>query len=1013
MFTKTGHALVACCLLLSCYADAASAAPPEGIVPEQAYNGLQWRSIGPFRGGRAVTVAGVPGSPNIFYFGAAAGGVWKTIDAGANWTPIFDSVKGTASIGAIAVAPSNPSILYVGTGEGNLRGNVTWGDGLYKSTDAGATWTHIGLSDTRQIGALLVDPHDPNVVLVAAIGHAFGPNTERGVFRTTDGGQTWNRVLYKDDLTGAIDLAADPHDPKIVYAALWQVRRQPWTFTSGGPGSGLYRSKDGGLTWSQLKGGGLPAGILGRIDVAVSPVDSNRVYASIEAKDGGLYRSDDAGTTWRRVSQDGRIRQRAWYFSKIYADTKALDTVYALNTGMLRSVDGGKTFELVPATHGDHHALWIDPNNANSLINANDGGASVSLDGGKTWSTQDNQPTAQFYHVATDHQFHYYVYGAQQDNSNLAIASAADDGVIGPRNWFPAGGGESGFVVPDPRDPDIIYSTAENQYQRFNRHAMQSQSISPDPSENSGHPASELDHRFNWTSPVMLSPHDPDSLYAASEVVWKSTDHGMSWKIISPDLTRNDKSKQTPSGGPLTKDITSVEYYDTIFALAESPLQKGKLWVGTDDGLVQTTEDDGAHWRNATPAQMPPWSTVSMVEPSHYDAASAYIAVDRHRLDDIAPYAWKTTDNGKTWTAIAAGLPAGAVVHAVREDPVRRGLLYAATELGVFVSFDDGAHWATLQKNLPVTPIHDLDVHGDDLVAATHGRAFWILDDLTPLRQAQAGAEAPVLYVPERAVRRYYPDEVNKRGPVGENPPAGAIIDYVLDSAATTELTVDILNAQGELVRHLSSTKTNKEIQPPEWPDRVVPNDLIPAHAGMNRMVWDLRWDDPTQIPGAFYQDEAPRGPIVAPGRYQVRLKLGDKTRTADLIVVADPRVPNSEADIAKKTALALTITHDIDTLHRAVNDIRAARAKLKGVPSAQAQDAKLQQIEEALMQVNMNGSEANLAFPGMLNEQYAGLSGSVEDADTAPTQQQLALYHSLHEKLEAQLAKWRALSPK
>ena len=487
----------------------------------------------------------------------------------------------------------------------------------------------------------------------------------------------------------------------------------------------------------------------------------------------------------------------------------------------------------------------------------------------------------------------------------------------------------------------------------------------------------------------------------------------MSWKIISPDLTRNDKSKQTASGGPLTKDITSVEYYDTIFALAESPLRKGKLWVGTDDGLVQMTEDDGAHWQNVTPAKMPAWSTVSMTEPSHFDAASAYIAVDRHRLDDIAPYAWKTADNGKTWTAISAGLPAGAVVHVVREDPVRRGLLYAGTELGMFVSFDDGARWSPLQKNLPVSPIHDLDVHGNDLVAATHGRAFWILDDLTPLRQAQAGAQAPVLYAPESAVRLYYPDEVNKRGPVGENPPAGAIIDYVLDGAATSELTVDILDAKGELVRHLSSTKTNKEVQPPEWPDRIVPSDLIPAHAGMNRMIWDLRWDDPTQIPGAFYEAQAPRGPIVAPGQYRVRLTLGDKTRTADLLVVADPRVAHSEAGIAEKTALALATSHDIDSLHRAVNEIRAERAKLKATSTAQERDAKLQEIEQNLMQVNMNGSEAGLAFPGMLNEQYAAFAAMLEDADTPPTQQQQALYRSLHEKLQAQLGLWRELGQK
>jgi hypothetical protein len=709
------------------------------------------------------------------------------------------------------------------------------------------------------------------------------------------------------------------------------------------------------------------------------------------------------------VSEDGRIRQRAWYFSKIYADPNAIETVYALNTGMLRSTDGGKSFNLVSATHGDHHALWIDPNNSKSLINANDGGASISLDGGDTWSTQDNQPTGQFYHVATDNRFPYYVYGAQQDNSNLAIASFSDEGVIGPRNWYEAGGGESGFVVPDPRDPNVIYSDAENQYARFDVHAQQPQNISPDPIDNSGHPAAELEHRFNWTSPLMISQHDPDAIYAASEVLWKSIDRGMSWKIISPDLTRNDKTKQTASGGPLTKDITSVEYYDTIFALAESPLRKGDLWLGTDDGLVQMSDDDGGHWHNLTPKDMPAWSTVSMTEPSHFDLGVAYIAVDRHRLDDIAPYAWKTSDGGKTWISIAAGLPAGAVVHVVREDPVRRGLLYAGSELGVFLSFDDGSHWSPLQPGLPVSPVHDLTVHGTDLIAATHGRGFWILDDVTPLRQAKSSHAELVLYSPQTALRLHYPDQVNSRRPVGANPPAGAIVDYVLPADATTELTLDIIDTKGEQIRHLSSTKTNKEIQPPEWPDQIVSSDLIPAKAGMNRLIWDLRYDDPVQIPGAFYEGEAPRGPLVPPGRYELRLKLGEQTRTATLTVTGDPRVLNNDAAIAAKTELALATYRDIDTLHRAVNDIRTKRKTIKSGRANLGLDAKLARIEQTLMQVNMNGSEANLAFPGMLNEQLAGFAGSLEDADTAPTTQQQALYISLHQKLDEQLTLWKA----
>ncbi len=977
-------------------------------IPDAAFNSIPWRSIGPYRGGRALAVAGVPGQSNVFYFGAAAGGVWKTTDAGGTWKPLFDA-QSNLSIGAIAVAPGNPDILYVGTGENGLRGNMTWGNGVYRSADGGKTWTSIGLKDSRQIGAIVVDPTNPDIVLVAAIGHAFGPNHERGVFRTTDGGKTWTQVLFKDDHTGAIDITLDPHNPKIVYAALWQVERTPWSLTSGGPGSGLYRSADGGVTWTQLQGRGLPAGPLGRMDVAISGADSNRIYAMIEAKEGGLFRSDDAGQTWTRINDDGRLRQRAWYFSKIYADPKAVDTVYALNTGMLRSTDGGKSFNLVPATHGDHHALWIDPTNPKALINSNDGGASVSLDGGATWSTQNNQPTAQFYHVATDMRFPYWVYGAQQDNSNLAVASAGDEGVVGPRDWYPAGGGESGFVVPDPRNANIIYSDAENQFGRYDKAADQVQNISPDPVDNSGHPAAELTHRFNWTSPLMLSPHDPDVIYAASEVVWKSTDHGMSWTIISPDLTRNEKSKQQASGGPITKDITSVEYYDTIFALAESPLAKGKLWAGADDGLVHLTSDGGAHWTDVTPKAMPAWSTISMVEPSPHNAARAYLAVDRHKLDDIDPYAYKTTDDGKTWTSIAAGLPKGAVVHVVREDPQRAGLLFAGTEIGVFVSFDDGENWRPLGQGLPASPVHDLTVKGDDLVAATHGRAFWILDDITPLRQVSASLDPVTLYAPEAAVRLYYPDQVDARRPVGQNPPAGAIIDYVLGAPPAGELTIDILNADGHVLRQLSSTVTHKEVQPPEWPDQIVASDLIPAKAGLNRLVWDLRMDDPVQIPGAFYSGEAPRGPIVAPGVYKVRLTVGGVSREQSLTVVADPRVPASGPAIAEKTALAQATVADIDALHRAVNEIRAAKAKLSG-PEATAKRARLEAIEEALMQVNMKGSEANLAFPGMLNEQYASFASGLEDADTLPTAQQKALFASLHARLEAQLAQWKAL---
>src|SRR5580693_2616054 len=621
---------------------------PPGSIDEKLFSGIQWRQIGPFRGGRALTIEGVPGEPDTYYFGAVAGGVWKTIDGGANWAPLFDK-QPISSIGAIAIAPSDHNVIYAGTGEAAIRGNTTYGTGVFKSIDGGKTWQNVGLKDSRQIGALIVDPRNDNVVLVAALGHAFGPNPERGIFRTTDGGKTWAKVLSKDENTGGIDVVFDPHNPNIVFASLWQARRQPWFFSSGGAGSGLYRSEDNGVTWKHLEGNGLPEGMLGRIGVSVSGADPNRIYAIIEAKEGGIYRSDDAGQKWTRVNDDGRFRQRAWYFSKIYADPKSPDTLYVLNTGLYRPADGGRTFNLLPATHGDHHGLWIDPQNPQRLINANDGGASISTDGGKTWSTINNQPTAQFYHVAVDNAFPYHIYGAQQDSSNVAIASRSDQGVIRRQDWYQAGGGECGYVVPDPRDPLIIYSNNEGYITRYNKRTEQYQDVSVWPVDVSGHGASDLKHRFQWVSPLLISPHNPDTLYTAAECVFKSTDDGQTWTAISPDLTRNDRDKQKPSGGPLTRDITSVEYYDTVFALAESPKQKGLLWAGTDDGLIHLTTDDGKNWENVTPKNLPEWSMVSIIEASPHDAGTAYVAIDRHKVDDFNPFVYKTHDFGKTW----------------------------------------------------------------------------------------------------------------------------------------------------------------------------------------------------------------------------------------------------------------------------------------------------------------------------------------------------------------------------
>src|SRR3984893_7179712 len=995
---------------------------PAGAIDEKLFNGMRWRQIGPFRGGRALAIEGVVGEPDTYYFGAVAGGVWKTTDGGANWIPLFDK-QPISSIGAIAVAPSDHNVIYAGTGEAAIRGNTTFGTGVFKSIDGGKTWENVGLKDTRQIGALIVDPRNENVVLVAALGHAFGPNQERGIFRTADGGKTWTKVLSKDENTGGIDVVFDPHNPNIVFASLWQARRQPWFFSSGGPGSGLYRSEDNGVTWKRLEGNGLPEGGLGKIGIAVSGADSNRVYAIVEAKEGGLYRSDDAGQHWTRVNDDGRFRQRAWYFSKVYADPKSADTVYLVNTGLFRSVDGGKNFTLLPARHGDHHGLWIDPQNPNRIANVNDGGASISTDGGKTWTTQDNQPTAQFYHVAVDNAFPYHIYGAQQDNSNVGIASRTDSGTIGREDWFVAGDGECGFVVPDPRDWRIIYSNSEGYAVRYDKNKEEVQDISPVPLDNSGHGAADIPHRFQWVSPLMLSPHNPDVLYTAAECVFKSTDHGQSWAQISGDLTRNDKEKQKPSGGPLTNDITSVEYYDTVFALAESPVKKGTLWAGTDDGLVHLSTDDGQHWTNVS-GKTPEWSTISIIDPSPHDANAAYIAVDRHRLDDFKPYIYKTNDLGKTWSTIVNGIPDGAYVRAVREDPKKKGLVYAGTETGVFVSFDDGAHWQALQLNLPVSPIHDLVVKDDDLVVATHGRSFWVLDDLTPIRQvnAQSAQADTILYQPQTALRLHYPTEFDKRQPVGDNPPPGAIIDYYLKSAPKDEMTLDILDAQRKTVRHLSSKEKKDEgEQPPEWPDRVERAKTIPANEGMNRFAWDLRYDDPIQIPGAFYCGPGPKGPLALPGDYQAKLTVAGKTQAAPLHLAIDPRTKGAEDALQKQFTLSMQVNDRISQLHQAVNEIREVKSQIKNLHSrfgddqrlktalvaADDLDKKMSDVERQLVQVDMKGSEGNLAFPNMLNERFDSFSHFIDGGDTEPTKPQLEVFQMLSGQLDEQLKKW------
>ncbi len=1028
------------------------------------WKNLEYRLVGPFRGGRVVAVSGVVGQDNVYYFGSTAGGVWKTTDGGLNWKPVFDKMKDASpSIGAIGVSESDPNVIYVGTGEACIRGNVVGGNGVYKSIDAGKTWKSVGLADTHAIGRLAVNPKNPDIAYVAALGHPFGNNEERGIFRTQDGGKTWQKVLYKNEKTGGIDVVFDPTNSNILFAALWQARRTPWSLDSGGEGSGLYRSIDGGTTWKQLKGHGLPEGILGRIGVTVSGANPNRVYAAIEAEKGGIYRSDDGGDTWQLMTGDHRFTQRAWYYMHIFADPKSEDTVYILNTGVYRSNDGGKTFSRVRAPHGDNHGLWIDPNNPKRLINGNDGGATVSIDGGATWTSLYNQPTAQFYHVVTDNRFPYYIYGAQQDNSTVGIASASPDGAIDRPDWYDVGGGESGYIAPDPTDPQIIYAGSYGgDITRYDHRTGEEQLINPWPVNPIGWAAADLKYRFQWTEPIIFSPHDPKTMYFAAQMLFKTTDAGMNWTIISPDLTRNDKSKQQSSGGPLTKDNTGVEVYDTIFSVVESPVQRDLIWAGTDDGLVQLTRDGGQHWENVTPKAMPEWGTVSMIEASPRDAGTAYIAVERHKSDDFKPYIFKTSDFGKTWNNLAEGIPANDYVHAVRVDPRHLNLIFAGTEQGVYVSFNDGAHWQPLQLNLPPAPVNDLVVKNDDLVVATHGRSFWILDDITPLEQYTDS-------IPQEEAHLFTPADANHTvfrggffapsGNVGKNPPAGAIIDYwlktslkkpdeqkaknaatgseaspaknVQDSATpeekkkdeTPKITMEILDSSGKVIRKYPKKEESEDEEQEEFRRNQNAGNL-PADAGFNRFVWDLRYEGATKVPHSALWGGDTDGPEALPGKYEVRLTVLGKTYTAPLEIKPDPRLNVSQEDLARQFDLLIKIRDKVTQTDDAIiqmrdlrDQIKAINTRMKDDPRAKviadagkALDTKMTAVEEALVQTKAKSDEDVLNFPVRLNNHLVALGGVVGSADTAPTAQSYEVFDMVSKAVDEQLTKWQSI---
>jgi photosystem II stability/assembly factor-like uncharacterized protein len=872
-------------------------------LPQSLYSGLRWRLIGPFRGGRVNAVSGVPGQPNTFYYGSVSGGLWKSTNAGRTWTPVFDG-QPVASIGAIAIAPSDPNVLYVGTGESDMRDSISFGNGMYKSLDAGNSWKPIGLEKTRQIARVLVDPTNPEIVFVAALGHAYGPSPDRGVYRSRDGGATWQKVLYRGDGIGAVDLALDSKNSKVIYAALWATRRPPWYVYSPsvGPGSGLFRSSDGGTTWSQLTAG-LPSENFGRSGIAVAPTDSRRVYAVIDAKDGGLYRSDDAGATWRKISGENRIWGRGWYFGKIAVDPKNPDIVYVSNTALYKSVDGGTSWTPIKGAPGgdDYHQLWIAPEDPTRMIVASDQGAVVTVDGAQTWSSWYNQSTAQLYHVAADYRFPFWLTGAQQDSGPVGVPVRSPHSVISMHDWTGVGaGGESGYTAPDPLHPELLYGGTVN---RWNNVTGASQNVSPERGAQGG------PFRHAWTQPLVFSAADPHALYFANQYLYKTTDGGDSWTRISPDLTREDPGVPSNLDAAAAADVPrdGSARRGVIYTIAPSPVRAPLVWIGTDDGLIQVTPDDGGTWQDVTPRALTPWSKVTMIEASHFNPDEAYAAVERHQLEDYEPYIYRTRDGGKTWQKITNGLPAGVYVQTVKEDTVRRGLLFAGTELGVYVSFDDGDTWQSLQLNLPPTSMRDFAIHGDDLAVATHGRGFWVLDDITVLRQidrAAANAEA-ILFKPADAVAMppgsEYGTPLPKDEPFAENPPYGALIDYFLKSAATGPVTLEILDQAGLTLRRFSS----EDRTPPRNPETITVQAVwlpapepLPAAEGMHRWVWDLRGPAPAGGGerggggGGFFRG---RGVLVPPGTYTVRLTVEGKTYTQALMVKPDPRIAGPE----------------------------------------------------------------------------------------------------------------------
>lgn len=984
---------------------------------EDLYNSIQWRLVGPFRGGRAGTVAGVLNNPNLYYMGTAGGGVWKTTDAGNSWSCISDGFFG-GSIGAIAVSESDPNVIYVGEGEQTLRGNVSSGNGLWKSVDAGETWKFIGLEGSEHISRIRIHPNNPNLVYVAAIGNLWKPNETRGVYRSKNGGESWEKILFESEKAGAGDLVLDPNNARIMYAATWEMKRNGYRMDSGGPDSKLYKTTDGGDTWTDIsKFEGLPSGPWGIVGVTISPVDSNRVWAIIEAENGGVYRSDDAGKTWAKINENRALRQRAWYYSRIYADTQNKDKVYVMNVSYGVSTDGGKTFVLKNAPHGDHHDLWIDPNNNDRMVIADDGGAQVSNDGGENWTTYHNQPTAQFYRVTTDNSFPYRIYGAQQDNTSIRIDHRTSGSSISESHWEPSAGGESAHLAPDPKNNDIVYGGTYKGYMMRKDHSVdQTRSINVWPDNPAGSGAEVMKYRFNWNFPVKFSIHDENSLYVGSNFLHATTDEGQSWKTISPDLTRGLPETIKSSGGPVTQDNTGAEFYSNLFVINESPLEEGVIWVGSDDGLIHLTRDGGANWENVTPpaGMSPKLNMMNCIDPSPFKKGTAYVAATSYKFGDYTPYLYKTSDYGKTWKKITTGIKSNHYTRAIRSDKTREGLLYAGTEWGMYISFDDGNSWSPFQLNLPITSIRDLHVRDNDLIAATHGRSFWMIDDLTTLHQLSddISNSAFHLFKPDASYRMQQSGGWSKPNAklVGENHPDGAIINYYLKNVKETDtVSVEILETDGAVIQRFSN-QVKKE-------DKLDPDSDKPLEvkAGGNRLIWNLRYPGYKAFKGMVFYSSPNIGPKAVPGGYKVRLNYNGQTSEQVLTILKDPRLSNSNDDYQKQFDFLIKVRNQVSAANTAIREIRKVKKDLdylkeksnlkKGLKDLISDfETKLDVIENNIHMTKNQSRQDPLNYGIRINNRLAFLMTDSQRGDYPPTNQAEQFFVEVTKELDVEL---------